>query len=624
MQCALAIALSGSLVSIHNPGIRLELFLKEFSKQTGEIYECSPQLRDEVLAASFDSQSAEVLKRQLACIIHASWEKRTNRWWLAQTDEQKKEERQWMQNTRNTILQMEFDEFKGLTPTTDWTANDAVQFQVETKAKVKQLDNSDKRRAWNSEHLKKGPEGRFFAALVNQLSPSMLKPGNYHGQVSVYSTNGLPNQLNLPIKMDQALARYRNDLGLQDQVLRRGLLTSDIWHYELECSNSEIPDLVVTLFDRKWKARHVYSNLDWNPDVLIAEGEDFPISSETKSRLASAYGKDPGDISTKTLEDIYTAFANATQQDPLGIIDGRCWMEFASFKKMPLLVNLQEVWDLQPSQYVPKPQQNGFKVGMTRVDANGWILGRPRNPLLNRLQRFDRSTLEKAYSLVKEPAKEDLTAKLALQEILCYEGEFTSGIPHSTLIAGFFTLPDWLMGALGTLTPDQLKDCLTGNTLPVLDLSDRAKAYLETALDNWDVDLSVPYFQGFRTCPRYQFPNGIATMRLGASIGESYEFAFDEPIDEYINLFPTEDFAEMVRSALEENPEFLDKSFKVVKTSMITATAYVGSQSMSREMTFEESKAKTSPKSYTWKTLPKPIKDRVLVKIKKIDDERGG
>ena len=69
MTVFLLLGLTGATVSIENPGVRLELFLKEVSRQTGQGFHSPTYLNNEVLAASFKDQSIDVLKTQLARVI---------------------------------------------------------------------------------------------------------------------------------------------------------------------------------------------------------------------------------------------------------------------------------------------------------------------------------------------------------------------------------------------------------------------------------------------------------------------------------------------------------------------------------------------------------------------------
>ncbi|MEI7985415.1 MAG: hypothetical protein WCI55_07275 [Armatimonadota bacterium] len=101
------LALSLGTITFENPGIRLEPFLKEMSKQTGVGFHCPTYLNNEVLAASFKDQSIDILKSQLARVIHGTWEQKEDGWWLIQSSDQKKEEEKWMWETRNTVLQMQ-------------------------------------------------------------------------------------------------------------------------------------------------------------------------------------------------------------------------------------------------------------------------------------------------------------------------------------------------------------------------------------------------------------------------------------------------------------------------------------------------------------------------------------
>jgi hypothetical protein len=60
MIVSLLVSLIGT-ITFENPGVRLELCLQEMSKQAGQSLRCPVSLKDEVLAASFQNQSIDIV-----------------------------------------------------------------------------------------------------------------------------------------------------------------------------------------------------------------------------------------------------------------------------------------------------------------------------------------------------------------------------------------------------------------------------------------------------------------------------------------------------------------------------------------------------------------------------------
>ena len=134
MMIASFLAFSLGTITFENPGIRLEPFLNEMSKQTGIGFHCPTYLNNEVLAASFKDQSIDVLKSQLARVIHGTWEQKEDSWWLVQTSDQKKEEEKWLWETRNRVIQSQIDVLKAVAPTSEWTTQEAYKYWMDLQA----------------------------------------------------------------------------------------------------------------------------------------------------------------------------------------------------------------------------------------------------------------------------------------------------------------------------------------------------------------------------------------------------------------------------------------------------------------------------------------------------------
>lgn len=77
-----------------------------------------------------------------------------------------------------------------------------------------------------------------------------------------------------------------------------------------------------------------------------------------------------------------------------------------------------------------------------------------------------------------------------------------------------------------------------------------------------------------------------------------------------------DDFASLIKEALQSYPVLLDKPFRVGTARCMTAKVYLGEKSVSQTVagptTFDD-------KTYTWKTLPESIKTPIIEAMK-----RGG
>ena len=175
-----------------------------------------------------------------------------------------------------------------------------------------------------------------------------------------------------------------------------------------------------------------------------ADGETFQISQETQQILDYQKeldsSRESGPVFEKYKDSPMFASAvdsmtNATKRDPLGIVQGRCWIDFAKTVKKPLLVSLRDDEEIaRPTLHVPTIAQTGHVAGMMRDDANGWVLGRPIDPMFNRSWRVDRNLIEEYCRLAKLPWTENFYPRLRLGLITTNIGFYTNGIPNMQFI----------------------------------------------------------------------------------------------------------------------------------------------------------------------------------------------
>jgi hypothetical protein len=612
------LALGSAVISFENPGIRLELFLKEISKQTGIGFHCPGYLNNEVLAASFNDQSVDALKSQLARVVHGVWELKEDGWWLVQTGEQKKEEQAWSQSAWNTALQTKFESLKEFLPTKEWSAGDVEKYWIEQRSSR----SKNNEHVWTTQErlklLQKGPEGRFMASLFHLLSPSMFSSDGYPGDTSFYSVGGLPNQLPLPIDIRGPLTQFRNEGVAYQAISNIARRYNDVAYFELIGDFDEVPEFYLSFYDKGWKfvASPTMPYIDAS-ELFMAKGEEFTPSKRTMSFLST----DETATETTVTAEALDILLHATVKDPLGIASGKCWIDFAHGLRKPLLANLEEDTGLRrPNFFVPTIVQTGFTLGMHREDADGWVLGKPVDPVRNRRLRLDRKVIEQYVRLTTSPSADSLENSLKLQELASSITCFTLGIPSRDVAGLPLRRDDYVFAALGTLSHEQLQDCLGGKTMALSNIPERGQRYIATLVDSGEVnELSPKYRDDTELCPRFAFPNGITGMRIGATLDTDYDFEFeDEPVKDVGTFFRVRDFAEMMADEIAKGSPVLDIKFKVDTIHVLNGTLFLGDRSRTETMKFDSQETERTTKTYTWKTLPAPIKKRVMDAVYKI------
>lgn len=620
-------ALAVGTISLENPGIRLELFLTEVSKQTGDSYHCVPYLNNEVLAVSFHDQPVETLRSQLARVIHGTWERKEDGWMLIQTSDQKKEEEKWVWENRNRLLQEQIDGLKALAPKSEWTVKDAEKYWSDLQASKRRTGEG----VWNSARRiafkLQSPDSRFCAAIATQLTTKMFTEDPLRVNLNRYSVRSLPGHIELPINIDQAFRQYLNEQKLSDMLADAPSIKAQPAHVELQYFSGERQFLMFALMDKDWKylgtqIPGLYLNIKGHP----VEGESFPLSQSTRQIMDFAKEISSQRITSKIFEkyksselfnEVTSVMSQATKRDPLGIIHGRCWIDFANSVKKPLLVSLKDDEDLpKPAAHVPTIMQKPFVVGMMRDDTDGWVLGRPINPQFNRAWRADRSLIESYAKLVKRRDDMDLYAALRISLVSMKLLTFSSGIPNNTFLLDDLYSGGYLMAALGSMSDQQIKNCFAGDRYAMEALPQEGREILNMmALDTSLCDLSpLAQGNGNSLCPLYYLPQGTKGMILGATLKTEPEFRFEkEPFPDYSESMDASGFAALLKEAGGAS-SISDLKFTVGSRQTVTATLSLGNKSKNEELSIPVP-GKNLP-IYTWKTLPDDLRKLVLDAMK--------
>ncbi len=616
-------------VSFENPGIRLELFLKEISKQTGQQFHCPTFLNNEVLAASFNDQPIDIVKSQLAKVIHGIWEQKPDGWWLTQTSEQKKEEVKWTWDNRTKILQFQIDGLKAAAPRAEWTIKDAENYWIERKSLRRKGGEAPKSFAQQMAIELQGPDARLCASIATMLTASMFTHDPLKFSVSTYSIHGLLGHIDLPIDLADTVSRYERERSLYQMVSETNAPNASASHVEIQLFLGEQNLIRFTWLDKDW--RYIDSSA---PSMFLgvrqfrAKGEIFPLSKVTKQVMAYQKELASGPDATPTFEkyknaplfaDAISVLEHATKRDPLGLFQGRCWIDFAKSVQKPMLVSLKDDDQFTRTSFcVPTVVQSGFVIGMTREDADGWVLGRPVDPQLNRSWRVDRNLIEEYARRLKVKMTPNLYPLVQLNALIANYTLFSSGIPNGEFLLDDRRVSTDLTAVLGTLSEAQLDDCLKGRRIAVGSLSAQGQELMSILALQGSLSSLTPFNVPPGTsglCPLYYLPNGTQGMSIAASMKIDPEFRFEtEPDQDYPKVLSIESFARLLKKSKNESSVF-DAEFKLGTKRTIVGTAYLGqkSQSDGTSIPIPDDAAPT----YTWKTLPDEIRLRVLNAMKR-------
>lgn len=599
----------GSTITYENPGIRLELLLKELSNLSGESLHCPTTLKNEVLAASFENQSIDIVKTQLARVIHGTWTEKEDGWWLVQTGEQQKEEREWNAKQRHDLLQMQIDGLKAQASSHEWSSEEAEKYARDLKDSTRRTGEG----VWNSAQRRalrlKSPEARMAENIARSLKPDIFENSGLEFTFQYYADIQIPFHTPLSLDISNAMRQYASEAGLLRSIDPSSADQSSVKtaaHLEISVDSGEIPYLSFTIYDRNW--HYVQSSLAgfWSLPNLRVEGEKFPFSAQTTKILELETRIDSQGEEREKLEQdpAYVAanrvLLNAVKQDPLGIKSGQCWIDFARFSQKPLVVNLEEEgYTWRPRFFVPTISEKPRVIGMQRLDEDGWILGRPTNPLSNRSWRMDRSTIQEIAKL-RNLTSRSLVQKLRDEDLTATAKFFTRGIPGEAFMTDT-TNSSQLFAVLGGLTEGQLADCLKGKGILVTQLPKRSQTFLiESLMLGLLNDIAPDTKDGLDLCPSVAFPNGLQGMTIEAKVEPDYTFTFPKT-----DTFSSSMMAHMVRQ--KNFPEIIP--FQVQHEPRIRVALSLGQK---RKEASDTIGYKEDFGKYTWRSLPDEVKRLVL------------
>ena len=605
-------------ITVENPGIRLELFLKELSKQANTELHCPTYLNNEVIVASFENQPLETIKKQLARVVNGVWDKKESGWWLIQTSDQKKEEQRIFQSARGIFLQDQLTRVKNALPKTKWTQKEAQQFWADLQSSRVRTGEG----TWTSARRRalrlQAPESRCAIQILSLLTPQIFecdpsKPDNRR-----FAVQGLPSHVEIPIDIGPIMAQFDEEHDLLNSMNANAISTGRPIHVEITVANYEIPIPEFIFYDQSWQGVGSAIPTVFFPMSYTAKGESFPVSKEIQTIQARLANQNPETLTQACLDlDIPNVFQHAHKTDPLGILQGRCWIDFAHFTKKPVLVDLEDDPGIRrPRAYVPAIEQEEPVVGMKRIDADGWVLGCPRNPQRNRVWRIDRSLIESIATKRSSKLMLNIGEAFDLADKLSYIELYTTGIPNGNLLERNQEDANYVLGAIGSLPLGRIKDIINGGSVSVSELPARGQDYLWYLYNLGELnELGGRPDKELELCPRVALPNGLAGMTLSATLSGGPIYSFTEDVSAFTDdgegMIPLQ-FAQIMKKAIKDSSPLLTKKFLISTVQTIDATVSLNG----RKTSLPKEIGRMNSPEYTWSTFPDAIRKQLLDSVK--------
>ncbi|MBI1331716.1 MAG: hypothetical protein GC165_02435 [Armatimonadetes bacterium] len=612
-----------NVVSFQTPGERLELFLRDLSRVSGQDFACPVILKNEVIVAAFEDQPLETVKSQLAFVLNATWEKKGETWWLSQTDEQKKSEVRGHRELRRRNLQTLLDAVKKAAPTKEWTTADAEDFDRQKVVESERRKKGTLPKGSTFRIVNLGPQARLSMAILSQLEPSTFPLDSLGLDFNIYSVGNQPQTINLGDKFLPLLDQFKREEALSFFV--QSGATFDMWDdgvfLNLTSSNQPFPRIDVALYNGKGDFQRF-----WTTAVLRrrtqAVGEDFQISDQTKKMVTLRKSpwqesKGPPEVE-QSLKKARQVLRHAVTIDPLSLLVGPCWLDFAKSVHQPVLASLEDLGsNTTIGLYVPTLKQSEVCPGMVRCDRDGWVLGRPVDPLYNRFSRFDRSKIQVLADFegnTSPTIEQQLDAVEVRQDFTIY-----GSTPLGTDLAKYdFTATTdlWSTAAFWSAWKAEVRPNPISGVLPVSSLPNDALKYLHMAYRESLLPVGDEKGYAQNWSPLF-FPHGLAGMYYQAQWAKEPAFVVLDTASGQGQQMDIRAIARLVQEMLEDKSDLNVPFVKAGTWRVLHLTFFSGKGTDEQIYTDPPTIGSTE---YSWKSLPQNLKNMVLEEIKR----RGG
>lgn len=451
-----------------NPGIRLELLLKELSKRSGQELACSPVLKNEVIVCSFENQSVETVKEKLATVIHATWREKDGFATLVQTDDQKREEYRWHQKYFYRFIDAQLKGYEMEGVDTELTLSEADQLSKlsslpeEARSEKKELTLKMNRLS---------PFRRLMARIVKKLKPEHFGPDSLFIGVKAFSFEPKPFATMVPVDVKQEMQMFERDMELLDRFKNQENTSKS--RSTLSVTLHMVPDTFPNLsflMLRNGGYLGERGNQEILKEILNPKKQEFPEPEEILSvakalrTSTSVNHEKSADPLSERIRLARKSLLHADRIDPLAHVQGARWLAFSEFKGRSLIVSLSE----NQLSGIPSSENRDDAIGEVRIDSNSWILGRPADPLGNRRWRVDRIIAKRVYEkLADQGSIKTLSEKLQDQYAQFVALRLSSGVPYvSPFILDTMGEDCAIFALYKVLTPNIHRRLERGETIP--------------------------------------------------------------------------------------------------------------------------------------------------------------
>lgn len=195
------------------PAMSMDRALQVISLASGELILTTPQMKDEVLIATFKDAPFSEVREKTAKALHCFWEKRGDTWYVGKSLQQRKEEEDQYRKLRyEKILTTLEQGRKRAAALGEFDSAQAKALYRDLDRLSKSNPNDSDGSFWKrvNQSESKGPSGRMVSRLMSLVTPEMFVD-IAAGQNAVFSNKPTSMQYRIPFAVDSILAKFSQE-----------------------------------------------------------------------------------------------------------------------------------------------------------------------------------------------------------------------------------------------------------------------------------------------------------------------------------------------------------------------------------------------------------------------------
>jgi hypothetical protein len=495
-------AMPRATVNVSLEAMPLPRLLAELSKQFGMQLATSQQTEKEVVTVDVKDVDPNELLKKIAQVVDGSWRKEGTLLRLTRTSEETWDEETAQRKLEIQKIQTQLDKSENqVTPITKDNADETAKKMASMLRSFSPGNNGFYQR-W-SQVVKGLPSKTYGTEILKAVGSANLQSAPLRIS-TVWSTDPYRSERQLDKSVWKVIANLSRDKAIMDDAMDRAhvgppTVGNSTYYFDgmpqpgMQTSNQPIAKVLVKVFKQTWstysceiitadqKGRVIDRMNSWLqldpyvPVKPIPDGPNEPMLPANKDLYDRTGNLNPG-APPERLVAARSAFVDPMSKDPLAVVCSPALATWSHAEHLNLVASISDD-AIMPPFLSPKPMTlkacNALAGLVWDVeDQDGWLILKPKNPALTRINRLDRKVLNGFIQMISGPEP-------SLENRAYYAGKMYRG--SWSQLASFYQRifsadsaaqyqDENLLSFYGTLSPEMQK-LAKGEGLPYANLS---------------------------------------------------------------------------------------------------------------------------------------------------------